>query len=272
MQEITTLNFDDVELSPGDVNLEELPKDLQYKFKKRKEEIDHYFNRLGQLEAQLYNLENLRRNSITTQELEIYNNTLKEYEYLKNNSLEAVGLTLISGGFDTNIETMSVKGDASVPKPTLLYDNDMKMYVLGGSWKWNKYADFNSSGGDDGFGLRVEQESISIIEHGFNTYNFAGKKATPTVYPKISSYGLGFTFQDKMTGSAYNAASGKGWIYMKFYNGTPVKKTVNISSVYSHTWGSTKVNGFSVGPYAFGLSWTSGTNYWEITNYNAIKF
>jgi len=38
---------------------------------------------------------------------------------------------------------------------------------------------------------------------------------------------------------------------------------VQAYSKYGHTWNSTSVNGFSIGPWSIGIQWSSSSNYWQ---------
>ncbi|WP_394191152.1 hypothetical protein [Paenisporosarcina quisquiliarum] len=103
-------------------------------------------------------------------------------------------------------------------------------------------------------------------------YDKLGNSYVPDNEPISTSNGLSIEFQDIGYGDTYRASSGRFWAYFKFFNGTPVGKSISFSSVYSHTFSNSSINGFSVGPYSFGLSWTTSGIHWEKTNFSSRTF
>ncbi|WP_243299725.1 hypothetical protein [Bacillus litorisediminis] len=193
---------------------------------------------------------------------------LESEDYLKK-----LGLSKIENDPDTNVEIASTINDVDMPKPTMYYDNDMQMYVMTGYWNWNKTYPDSTVGGTDGFALGVAQEQISVFEHGLRTSKKDGTSSTPSVQsPYVNGYGIGFEFQDSGLGLNYNCYKGTGWVYFRFYNGTPVGKTINFNSKYGHSWSSTEVTGFSIGPTDLGISWNYSTNKFEDSNYGTKTF
>lgn len=274
------MKFDVSEFESGEIELNKNSKALQEKFNMRKIEIDKYLTELSDLNAMINNYEVKVENHeyVSQKEKALYNKNLKEYKRLYENSDEIVGLELLQD--ESTVETseeisiLSSSSYATMPYPTLYYDNDSQAYVLGGSWKWTiKNNDFNNSG-YDAVALRVNHERITVFKdgHGLRTYDRLGNRFTPAMEPLPSGYGIGIKFHDYGSGDTYSASSGSAWVYFRFYNGTPQGKLINFTSTYSHTFSGVAINGINVSSTGFGISWSSTSNHWEKTNYSTKQF
>lgn len=274
-QVLANENFKDLELPAGQVDLSTLPTDFQEKLDKRTKEVNDYLVKLDELKAQteLAKTE-LLKGTATASSLTRFNEVSAELEHYENNSLEIVGLKKIENNDQTLlIQPLSTNSQATVKAPTLYYDNDVASYVLSSGWDWNTINPDRNNGGEDGFGLRVNQETISLISDHLTTWNYSGTKYFPRHTTKASKHGYYQLFDDSSAvGRDYIAHKGTSWMFFRFYDGTPFGKTVNFNGQYAHTWESTSLTGISVGPTSFGGTFTTSKYGWKVNNYSFKTF
>jgi hypothetical protein len=264
------ITLDDVNLEAGKVDMDTLPKALKSKVEKRIKEVDSYFADLSQAAVD-YKIQE-KANKIDNAKLTDAKN---KYEYLHKNSELLAGLTIVPDGEKveegTIITPFATVEDVEVFKPTLYYDKWTAMYVMKGSWDWNFNPDL-SPGGYDGFGLKTVQRKVSVLDSTLNTYNSSGTNTSHSYSRDASSYGVGFKFQDRSSGASYSGHAGSGFMYFKWYSGTPTGYAVNYRSTYAHSWKTTTLNGFDIGADSFGLSWSSNDYKFSKENYSVVQY
>jgi len=268
-----TDNFKDLELPAGQVDLSKLPIEFQEKLSKRSEEINDYFEKLEELKikarlAETEMLSNKKSGSASINKFHIIeiNN---EIEYYENNSLAIAGLEKLNESFpNTLIQPMSTNSQATVKAPTVYYDNDMSSYVLSSGWNWSTINPDNNNGSWDGFGLRVNQEKVSVLEDHLTTFDYNGKKYSPSKTSETSAYGYYQMFDDANISRNYTAHSGTSWMFFRYYNGTPIGKTVNFNGQYAHTWSSTTLSGAAAGSSDFAGTFSVTSKGWKANNYS----
>jgi hypothetical protein len=264
------ITLDDVNLEAGKVDMDTLPKALKSKVEKRIKEVDSYFADLSQAAVD-YKIQE-KANKIDNAKLTDAKN---KYEYLHKNSELLAGLTIVPDGEKveegTIITPFATVEDVEVFKPTLYYDKWTAMYVMKGSWDWNFNPDL-SPGGYDGFGLKTVQRKVSVLDSTLNTYNSSGTNTSHSYSRDAGSYGVGFKFQDRSSGASYSGHAGSGFMYFKWYSGTPTGYAVNYRSTYAHSWKTTTLNGFDIGADSFGLSWSSNDYKFSKENYSVVQY
>ena len=116
-------------------------------------------------------------------------------------------------------------------------------------------------GGPDGFAFAFNK-SVTNLGVSFYTCNYYNKCTYNYGWLETNgSYGAGYAFQDQAAawpggyGSAY-----KGTITYAFRTST--SSCTQAFSKYAHTWNSTSVNGFSIGPWSIGVQWSSSSSQW----------
>ncbi|MDH5163949.1 hypothetical protein P5X88_23720 [Heyndrickxia oleronia] len=276
-KDAVNITLDDIKLEPGQADINQLPEELKEKVQDRIKVMDEYFLQLGELENKIANKKAELNNRINvSQNLNELNALQEEYKYIYNNSEIIAGITKVE--IEATIDLQSAYTNVTVPKPTLYYDSDSKMYSLTGTWNWNTNYPDGSVGGLEGFGLRIEQEQITVFQHDLYTWDNMGASATryhPSVSAQVNSRGIGMKWQDSwrnLSPATYSAFSGRGHIYFKFYNGTPYGKSLNTASVYAHTWSSTSLTSLSAGLTSFGFGWKNESHNWSRENYNVVSF
>lgn len=267
-------NFKDLELPAGQIDKSTLPYNFQQKLDKRTKEVNDYLVKLDELKAQVEQAEkSLLKGIAMENSLTRFNEASAELEYFENNSFEIAGLNKVEIGNQTSlIQPLSHNGQATVKAPTLYYDNDVASYVLSSGWNWSAINPDRNNSGEDGFGLRVNQEKISLISDHLTTWNYGGTKYFPSYTTKASPYGYYQLFPDAGVGSKYSAHRGTSWMFFRFYNGAPLGKTVNFSGQYAHTYESTNLTGISIGATSFGGSFSVKNKGWKVDNYSFKKF
>lgn len=268
-------NFEDLELPAGAVDLNILPTEFQDVLSKRSQEINDYFNYMEKLriEAKLATTENLG-NSISKAQIRSIN---EELEYYENNSASIVGLEKLSE-IDGKplVQPSSNNTQATVKEPTVYYDNDTASYVASSGWNWTTINGDNNNGSWDGFGLRVNQEVVSVLEEHLTLFDYYGNKYSTTQgknkYSLPEKYGYTQEFDDVAVYRDYHGHSGTSWMFFRFYNGKPVGKTVNLNATYWHTWDSTSINNFGVSITGFTGTFSVVSKGWKTNNFAAIKF
>jgi hypothetical protein len=264
------ITLDDVDLEAGKVDMETLPKALKEKVENRIKEVDSYFADLSQAAVD-YKIQAKANKKDNTKLTDAKN----KYEYLYKNSESIAGLTIVPDGENvqegTIITPYATISDVEVFKPTLYWDQWTAMYVMKGSWDWNFNPDL-SPGGYDGFGLKTVQRKVSVLDSTLYTYNSSGTSTSHSYSRDASSYGVGFKFQDRSSGASYSGHAGSGFMYFKWYSGTPTGYAVNYRSTYAHSWKTTSLNGFDIGADSFGLSWDSTANRFSKENYSVVQY
>lgn len=169
--EIKTIK--DIGLNPGQINMDEIPVELKAKLQKRINEIDKYFEELADTKVKIDILNRKKRkDALSTEEKSQLNDLEIRFNYLDNNSYKIVGIQKMdSNDAESESGIASTEFDVFVPMPTVYWDSDSQMYVINGSWDWNTTYPDSNVGGPDGFGLRVVQEPISLIEWGTRTFD-----------------------------------------------------------------------------------------------------
>jgi hypothetical protein len=198
--------------------------------------------------------------------------------------LQTYGLTRLStaGSEDRKPGTAlraasSATGDAAVPRPYAYFDSQARAYYIVAKYDWIDYR-WNKDkprttpcnkcniGGTDGFALRFNRGllniDVSAIVCGIG-------KLYRCHYPDLSdnsSSGTAINTQDQLwwypsrpSPEDYNWDHGV--LSMKVGR-PPCGAVVQMFSAYAHTWSGAKVNGFSIGPYSFGLQWGGNDNHW----------
>lgn len=270
-------NITGMALPAGQVDISKLPVDFQEKLSKRSEEINDYFIKLEELRIQVRLAEEGLLNKKLSDSVSHNNVQIlkinEELEYYENNSLAIAGLEKIElVSQEPLIQPFSTSSQASVKAPTTYYDNDTASYVLSSGWSWNAINPDNNNGSWDGFGLRVNQEKVSVLEDHLTTFDYYGNKYTPTKTSEASEYGYYQMFDDSRVYRDYTAHSGTSWMFFKFYNGTPLGKTVNFNGQYAHTWSSTTLSGAAAGPSDFSGTFSVTSKGWKANNYSWKKY
>ncbi|MFJ7951794.1 hypothetical protein ACIQZG_09730 [Lysinibacillus sp. NPDC096418] len=264
-------NLDNFNLPVGNVDITELPLEYQETLAKRTKEVDKYFEEIGKLRAEINfkesEIKNQREQGYVTanmfSNLDALNDQL---EYFENNSLEMAGLEKI-GTQEPQIQPFSNNNQADVSPPTIYYDADTNSYVLSSGWKWNTINPDNNNSYYDAFGIRVNQEPVSVFSYGISTYDYYGNSYKPAfTEPESSTYGYMLTFEDKAIGRNYTAHSGTSFMFFKYYNGIPNGKTVNFNSEYVHTYEKTTLNNPGVGINSFFGTFSSKESGWRAKN------
>ncbi|WP_342505976.1 hypothetical protein [Sporosarcina sp. FSL K6-2383] len=276
-QALANEDFSDLEFPAGQVDLSTLPVEFQEKLSKRTKEVNDYLENLEELRIQKELASNeLLKGIATTHSLARFNDISTKLEYYENNSLEIVGLKkIVNDNQNLLIQPLSTSKQASVKAPTLYYDNDVASYVLSSGWNWLSINGDRNNKGDDGFGLRVNQEMVSVISDHVTTWDNYGNKYFPLYNSITSKHGYYQEFEDMHMngiGRGYSAHTGNSWMFFRFYNGTPLGKTVNFNGQYAHNWEGSNLTGLSVGATGFGGSFSILSKGWMVNNYSFKTF
>jgi hypothetical protein len=160
-------------------------------------------------------------------------------------------------------------GGIALPAPTIWLNGSSQGYRLYASakYKWTNPPDgpfpcTTAVGGPDGFAMSL---SKSVVNKGVSFYTCSSVNKCQYTYGWLetnSSYGAGYAFQDR-AGAALNG-------FFPAYSGSIVyafmanpSQCVQAFSKYGHTWNSTSVNGFSIGPWSIGVQWSSSAAHWQ---------
>jgi hypothetical protein len=189
----------------------------------------------------------------------------------------------IDGGVEarSRIElASSTNSDLKVSPPSLSHDTQAHLYYSITKWNWNN-TDWKSDrtfnpggnsnvGGDDGIATSFNK---SLIMRGYSASYWGNGCAgfgthTTSTASDANSYGAGFTFQD-INGSRYTTGTNLCYDYNAIhgqevisFKATSCTSGVQAFGRYGHSWSSTSLTGFSVGPYSIGIYWTSNSNRW----------
>ncbi|MFJ7951795.1 hypothetical protein ACIQZG_09735 [Lysinibacillus sp. NPDC096418] len=272
-----TVTFDKLDVPAGKVDLTELPLEHQNKLSERSKVIGSYFDELMNIRAEISSLEiemSQQRNlgGISPYKLTHLNELNEKLNYYENNSLEIAGLVEIDpDSQDSLVQPFSSKDQVTVDKPKVYFDNDSKLYVGETNWRWTSNSDINNSG-NDGIGITNTQETLSIFDFYVNTWDQKGNKYYNIgLNPETSSAGYHLEFNDSSNGATYRGHIGQSWFFFKFYNGTPVNKSVNFNTTYTHTYSGTLIDSVTVGWGTFSIGFI-GSNKWDRKNEAAISF
>lgn len=168
------------------------------------------------------------------------------------------------------IDNAQTSGTAmSLPTPTITLNGSSQGYIMyaNASYRWASPLSAPSTcvmavGGVDGFAVALDQPVINlgVSFSACNANNLCGSSG---YLQTNSQYGAGWAFQD------YAASQLSGW--GSTYSGTLTYAfrfqggigCIQAFSKYAHDWNSTSVNGFSIGPWSIGVSWSSSSSLWD---------
>ncbi|WP_155373473.1 hypothetical protein [Catellatospora vulcania] len=159
-------------------------------------------------------------------------------------------------------------GAMSVPAPTIVFNGSSQGYQMyaTATYKWNSHPEAPSTckvavGGVDGIAVALDisvlNDGVSFI--GCNIYN----KCASTGYLETNGqYGAGWAFQDWATSTLLGGGDtyrGSLTFAFRFRGGLGC---VQAFSRYGHSWDSTALNGFGIGPWSISAQWTSTSSNW----------
>lgn len=189
------------------------------------------------------------------------------------------------------VAPLSTGSDIALQAPRIAYDTCAHRWYAFAHYDWTSLAPLRTErqsvfcgdpcpiGGVDGFGLAFSRPVASVSGYFMQTWG-----VTPMYPPSTgrtwvqdaNTYGVTFVGQDEFCSyyvwgqpgqSCYNNND------YSFYHGELMYLISNIGcgtiqafSKYGHDWSNTTINGFSVGPWSLGISWSSSTNRWEKTS------
>lgn len=173
---------------------------------------------------------------------------------------------------------------------SLWYEPGVNQYYALGTWNWINH-DYGSDvgigcwdatvGGLDGVGMRLSGGEYNIRsaqayawgDPSLNDYsgNYGVVELSTTW--DDSQYGVSFQMQDHaIQFDNWGYCSDDRWADFNMYGGEVLLALYSLDGACHnaqvfvnnvHTWSSTSINSFSVGPYSFGVSWTSGSSGWQ---------
>lgn len=157
--------------------------------------------------------------------------------------------------------------DMTLPAPKIVVNGSSRgavMYAIATfQWKNPPMNDCppvkSQIGGPDGFAISLNK---AVTNKGVS---FLGCNALGKCHPDEpwletnGKYGAGFGFQD--WGGGLFSKSYKGTLTYSFT--TNLSKCVQAFSKYGHSWDKTSLNGFSIGPWSVGVSWSSASAQWQ---------
>lgn len=157
----------------------------------------------------------------------------------------------------------------SLATPTIVLNGSSQGYIMyaNASYKWTSPPEAPSTcrvkvGGVDGFALTLDKAvvNLGVSFIGCNAFN---KCASTGYLATNSQYGGGWAMQDwagAITTGYSDTYSGTLTYAFRFNGGL---QCVQAFSKYGHTWNSTSLTGFSIGPWSIGISWSSTSSNWE---------
>ncbi|MFB6723152.1 hypothetical protein ACFCV3_23430 [Kribbella sp. NPDC056345] len=173
----------------------------------------------------------------------------------------------VQGCSVTNAQTSA--NAISLTPPTIWLAGSSSDYRLYASakYKWTSPPAAGSTcrvkvGGPDGFALTLNK---SVTNTGVTFYTCNSNNKCQYDYGWLetnSSYGAGYAFQD-LAGTYLTGYSDAYAGNITYSFKSNVSACVQAYSKYGHTWNSTSVNGFSIGPWSIGIQWSSSSNYWQ---------
>jgi len=179
-------------------------------------------------------------------------------------------------------DSSSSNTDVSANQPHIYYDSDNRNYYTIFTWDWRNYnymyempicTNCNKNiGGADGMGIVLNRSMLTYGRSVAHWGNFYYGSVASTTATDAGPYGVGFTRQDNGT---YRWWTNHGWYYdLNIQHGQIVFvfdspggcMAIQSYGRYSHTWSSTSVTGFSIGPWSLGISWNTSSNRWYVTS------
>lgn len=189
------------------------------------------------------------------------------------------------------VEPLSTGSDIVLRAPRIIYDTCAARWYVYAHYYWNGMGPLTSErqsvlcddpcpiGGLDGFGLTFSRPVSSVGSYFMQTWG-----RTP-MYPlstgrawveDANTHGVTFVGQDEYCAYVVWGQPGQSCYDNKdysFYYGELFYMISNIGcgsiqafSKYGHDWKNTTINGFSVGPWSLGISWSSSSNKWAKTS------
>jgi hypothetical protein len=174
----------------------------------------------------------------------------------------------------------STGNDIAVYAPNIAYDTCGHTWYVYAHYQWNSIGPIQndmsglcndpcSIGGLDGFGVTL---SRSVVTSGALMQTWGLTSWYPiwsgrTWLNDLDQYGASFEGQDQYcwpytngcTSNDYNMYHGE----LFYYISTIGCGGIQAFAKYLHTWNTTTINGFGVGPWSFSVSWGGGTSHWE---------
>lgn len=174
------------------------------------------------------------------------------------------GITLTS----CSISNAQTSGNAmSVPAPSIDFSSGSSGYIYyaNASYTWKSPPLAPSTcnvpvGGVDGFAVTLSKSAVNLGVS-FYACNLYGKCGEPGYLETNSQYGGGWAFQD-YADSAIAGYSNTYTATLTYSFRIKLGTCVQAFSKYAHTWNSTAVNGFSIGPWSIGVQWSSSSANW----------
>lgn len=173
---------------------------------------------------------------------------------------------LLSAGCSiTNAQTSASAMAVYAPKITVNYSSSGYVMYANSTFQWSSPPAAPSTcqtdvGGNDGFAFAFNR-AVTNLGVSFSACNSYGKCGSYGWLETNSQYRAGYSFQDK-AGSVtvgYSPAY-KGTITYAFRTGSGCTQAF---AKYAHTWSSTSVNGFSIGPSSIGVQWSTSSGFWQ---------
>lgn len=210
----------------------------------------------------------------------------------ENKTWEEIANSLKGNGFELITSPESDREDTSSPlstgeqvtmyRPSIIYDNVAKEYVIIGEMEWNYdgdnfcffwYHDTPYFGGDvggcEGVGLELGYSPYTKLEQyflvGIDTRGNQERFTNP--FDWDPTYGVTFNPQDRCWdpwyGKDYNFHK-----YMIFSTWTVSRPVSNlpVKHRYAHTWSSTGVTSATVGPNGITFTFSSESNKWTVVS------
>lgn len=164
--------------------------------------------------------------------------------------------------------------DLSVQAPNFYYDPSNQTYsVITGAYIGitPETGYDHAVGGRDGIGLRFSRPIQNLGGNAWAGSTWSGNTASPypaewelTNYFANSQYGVSWSLQDRhadfFANGNYGAGKNAAYIDIVFSMKTLDSQCIQAFSNYAHTWSSTGITGFGVGPYSFSVSWSSDSH------------
>jgi hypothetical protein len=157
----------------------------------------------------------------------------------------------------------------SVARPTIVLNGSSQNYILyaTGRYQWATDKPYSACtgpvavGGVDGFAVALNRSSTNR-GLSFTGCNLYGSCAGNGYLEANSAYGGGWALQD-YAGNALTAdgPTHSGTLTYGFRLSS-LSGCTQAFTKYGHSWNSTAVNGFSIGPWSIGVQWTSSSSNW----------
>jgi len=186
-----------------------------------------------------------------------------------------------AGSGNAIVPLASSSNDITLGQPSVYFDDKKNAWVARATfaWKHNCSSSYYKSaceqkdcplaisgsqpcGGPDGFGERWDHSVNEYLTH-FYTYDVDGYQWTWSYPETMNPFGASWVEPDTSTAQhAYNWDTGS--VFFWFYlNGCTAGQPFKLYSEISHTWPSTSVTGFAIGPGGFQVSWDNTSSHWQ---------